>query len=121
MLRNRRGRKQADYEALKARKQAEEVKNQVTAEAMKLHQSVRQLAAARDVAQLEYQLSATDVQTVQARLDSGQATVRDSENAHLAERQKHVAYMHANFELEKSLMQLLLSTGEIENWATSGK
>ena len=36
----------ADYEALKARKQAEEVKNQVTSEAMKLHQSVRQLAAA---------------------------------------------------------------------------
>jgi outer membrane protein TolC len=112
---------EADLEALKARKQVEEVKNQVTSEAMKLHQSVRQLAAARDVAQLEYQLSATDVQTVQARLDSGQATVRDSENAHLAERQKYVAYMDANFELEKALMQLLLSTGEIENWATSGK
>lgn len=111
----------ADYEALKARKQAEEVKNQVTSEAMKLHQSVRQLAAARDVAQLEYQLSASDVQTVKARLDAGQATVRDQENAHLAERQKFVAYMDANFELEKALMQLLLSTGQIESWATSGK
>lgn len=111
----------ADYEALKARKQAEEVKAQVTSEAMKLHQSVRQLAAARDVAQLEYQLSTSDVQTVQARMDVGQATVRDQENAHLAERQKFSAYMQANFELEKALMQLLLSTGEIEGWATSGK
>lgn len=111
----------ADYEALKARKQAEEVKNQVTSEAMKLHQSVRQLAAARDVAQLEYQLAGSDVQVVQARLDSGQATVRDQENAHLAERQRYSAYMGANFELEKALMQLLLSTGEIESWATSGK
>ena len=112
---------EADLEALKARKQAEDVKNQVTSEAMKLHQSVRQLAAARDVAQLEYQLAGSDVQVVQARLDAGQATVRDSENAHLSERQKFVAYMDANFELEKALMQLLLSTGEIETWATSGK
>lgn len=111
----------ADYEALKARKQAEDVKNQVTSEAMKQHQSVRQLAAARDVAQLEYQLASSDVQTVRARLDAGQATVRDQENAHLAERQKFTAYMEANFELEKSLMQLLMSTGEIESWANSGK
>ena len=111
----------ADYEALKAKKQAEEVKNQVTNEAMKLQQSVRQLAAARDVAQLEYQLATTDVQTVQARLDAGGATIRDQENAHLAERQRYVAYMEANFNLEKALMQLLVSTGEIESWATSGK
>jgi outer membrane protein TolC len=111
----------ADYEALKARKQAEEVKNVVTSEAMKLHQSVRQLAAARDVAQLEYQLAGSDVQTVQARLEAGQVTIRDEENARLGERQKYVAYMQANFELEKTLMQLLLSTGEIESWATSGK
>ncbi len=111
----------ADYEALKARKQAEDVKNQVTAEAMKLQQSVRQLAAARDVAQLEYQLASSDVTTVQARLDAGQATVRDQENAHLAERQKFTAYMQANFDLEKSLMQLLMQTGDIESWATSGK
>ena len=112
---------EAEQEALKASKQAEEVKAQVTNEAMKLHQSVRQLAASRDVAQLEYQLSTSDVQTVQARMDVGQATVRDQENARLAERQKFTAYMQANFELEKALMQLLLSTGEIENWATSGK
>src|SRR6185312_8486580 len=111
----------ADYAALKARKQAEDIKNQVTSEAMKLHQSVRQLAAARDVAQLEYQLASTDVQTVQARLDAGQATVRDQENAHLAERQRFSAYMEANFELEKSLMQLLMQTGQIESWANSGK
>jgi len=43
---------------------------------MKLHQSVRQLAAARDVAQLEYQLAGTDVQTVQARMEAGGQPVR---------------------------------------------
>lgn len=112
---------EAEQEAIKARKQAEDTKNQVTNEAMKLQQSLRQLAAARDVAQLEYQLASTDVQTVNARLEAGGATIRDQENARLAERQKYVSYMDANFSLEKALMQLLVSTGEIENWATSGK
>ncbi|MCU1287324.1 MAG: hypothetical protein JWO13_3674 [Acidobacteriales bacterium] len=111
----------ADYEALKAKKEAEEVKNQVETEAMKLQQAVRQLAAARDVAQLEYQLAGSDVKTVQVRMESGGATVRDQENARLAEDQKYGAYLDTTFELDKALMQLLRATGEIEAWASSGK
>jgi outer membrane protein len=111
----------ADYEALKAKKEADEVKNQVTTEAMKLQTSVRQLAAARDVAQLEYQLASNDVQTVQAKMDAGGATVRDQENARLAESQRYAAYVDASFELDKALMQLMRATGEIESWALSGK
>jgi outer membrane protein TolC len=111
----------ADYEALKAKKEAEDVKNQVATEAMKLQQSVRQLAAAREVAHLEYQLAGNDVQTVQARMETGAATVRDQENARLAENQKYAAYLDTSFELDKALMQLLRATGEIESWAMSGK
>jgi outer membrane protein TolC len=111
----------ADYEALKAKKEAEEIKNQVETEAMKLQQSVRQLAAARDVAQLEYQLAGNDVKTVQVRMESGGATVRDQENTRLAEDQKYGAYLDTTFELDKALMQLLRATGEIESWAKSGK
>ena len=97
------------------------LKNQVANEAMKLQQSVRQLAAARDIALLEYQLSGNDVQTVQVRMESGGATVRDHENARLAENQKYAAYLDTTFELDKALMQLLRATGEIENWVKSGK
>jgi outer membrane protein TolC len=111
----------ADYESLKAKKEAEEIKNQVATEAMKLQTTVRQLAAARDVAQLEYQLAGNDVQTIQARLDTGAATIRDQENARLAENQKYAAYIDATYELDRTLMQLLRATGDIQSWATSGK
>jgi hypothetical protein len=70
---------------------------------------------------LEYQLASTDVQAVQAKLESGGATVRDQENARLAENQRYAAFIDANFELDKALMQLLRATGEIESWAMSGK
>jgi outer membrane protein TolC len=111
----------ADYESLKAKKEAEEIKNQVTTEAMKLQQSVRQLAAAREVARLEYQLAGNDVQTVQAKMEVGGATIRDQENARLVEEQRYASFLNSTFDLDKTLMQLLRATGEIESWATSGK
>jgi outer membrane protein TolC len=111
----------ADYESLKAKKEAEEIKNQVTTEAMKLQQSVRQLAAAREVARLEYQLAGNDVQAVQAKMEVGGATIRDQENARLAEEQHYALFLNATYDLDKTLMQLLRATGEIESWATSGK
>jgi outer membrane protein TolC len=111
----------ADYEALKAKKEAEDVKNQVTTEAMKLQQSVRQLAAAREVARLEYQLAGSDVQAVKAKMDVGGATIRDQENARLVEDQRYASFLNATYDLDKTLMQLLRATGDIESWAMSGK
>lgn len=107
----------ADAESLKARKQAEEVKQQVATESLRLQQAVRQLAAAKEVARLEYQIASADAQAVQARVEAGAATIRDQENARLLEQQRYAAYMDASFELDKAQLQLLRSTGELEKWA----
>src|SRR6202043_3122246 len=47
--------KAADADALKASKQAEAARNQVSEETLRLQRSVAQMQAARDVAQLEYE------------------------------------------------------------------
>jgi Outer membrane protein len=47
----------ADADALKAKKQAEAAKNQVSEETLRLQRSVTQLQAAHDVAQLEYEIA----------------------------------------------------------------
>ena len=107
----------AELEALKAKKEAEEVKNQVATETVKLQRSIAQLAAAREVARLEYQLSTSEVHAVQAKLDTGNASVRDQENARLAENQHYIAYLDASLDLDKAQMQLLRATGELEQWA----
>jgi outer membrane protein TolC len=107
----------SSLEALKAKKEAEEVKNQVATETLKLQRSIAQLAAAREVARLEYQLASSEVHAVQAKLDGGTATVRDQENARLSEDQHYLSYLDSSLQLDKAQMQLLRATGELEQWA----
>ncbi len=107
----------AELEALKAKKQAEDVKFQVATDTLKLQRSIAQLAAAREVARLEYQLSTSEFQAVQAKVDAGSATLRDREDARLQENVHYNAMLDASLDLEKAQMQLLRATGELEQWA----
>lgn len=111
----------ADAEALKARRQADSVRHQVSTETLKLQRAVQQLAAARDVAQLEHQLALSDVDAVQAKVEAGAATLRDQENARAAEHDKYAAYLDASFGLQKAELQLLRATGELQAWAMAAK
>ncbi len=106
----------ADADAVRARKDADAVRSQVSFETLKLQRSVQQLAAARDVANYDYQLAEADLQTVAARVQAGTATLRDQENARLAVNDKYTAFLDASLELDKVRLQLLRATGELENW-----
>lgn len=107
----------AQAESTKAGKEAEAVKHKVATDSLKLQQAVRQLAAAKEVARLEYQIASADVQAVQARLEAGAANVRDQENARLLEQIRYAALLDATLELDKAQMLLLRATGELEKWA----
>lgn len=107
----------ADAEAIKARREAEGVKNQVSTETLRLQRAVSQLAAAREVARLEHQLARADVDAVQARMQAGTASLRDQENARLVEHEKYAAFLDTSYALDRAQIQLLRSTGELEKWA----
>jgi len=107
----------ADAEALKARKEAEGVKEQVSSETLRLQRSVQRLAAGRDVAKLEYQLGRSDVDAVRAKVEAGTASLRDEQAARVAENERYAAFLGASFELDRAQMQLLRATGELEKWA----
>ena len=106
-------------EAQRARKDADAAKEQVSTETLKLQRTVAQLSAARDVAKLEYQLSQNNTQAMQAKIEAGQATLRDQQQAQLDENDKYSALLDATYELDKAQMQLLKQTGELEKWALS--
>jgi len=108
---------EADVEAVQARHDAEEAKRKVSNETRKLQHQVTELAAAREVARLEYQLARADVDAVQTKVQGGTATLREEANAHLAEGQKYTAFLDASYLVEQAQMQLLRSTGELEKWA----
>jgi outer membrane protein TolC len=107
----------ADAEALKARKEAEGVKEQVSSETLRLQRSVQRLAAARDVAKLEYQLARGDVDAVRAKVEAGTASLRDEQAARVSENDRYAAFLGASFELDRAQMQLLRATGDLEKWA----
>jgi outer membrane protein TolC len=84
---------------------------------LKLKNAVAQTAAARDVAQLEYELSQTDVQTAQAHTQTGQATIVDEQNARIGVADKQAALIDAGFDFERARIQFLSATGDLDQWA----
>lgn len=111
----------ARFDAYKARQEARTVKEQVSAEALRMQRSVQQLMAARDVAQLEHQIAEADIDTAHAKVESGAGSLKDEQNARVAEHEHYTAYLSAGFDLDKAQVQLLRQTGDLENWALGPK
>ena len=109
----------AKADAAKSRKEAQTVKEQVSTDTLKLQRSVEQLAAAREVAQLEHQLAQSDIEATQAKIESGAATLKDEENARVAEHERYTAYLNSSFELDRAQIQLMRQIGQLETWALS--
>jgi outer membrane protein TolC len=108
--------KAADAEALKARKQAEAAKNQVSEETLKLQRAVRQMEAAQEVAQLEYEVSKSNLDAVQTRVDAGTATIKDLGESQAQASERYLALQDTTFELQRAQVGLMRSTGELEKW-----
>lgn len=107
----------ADYAALKARKQAEAARNQVSEETLKLQRAAEQLEAARDVAQLEYQLAQSGLDAAQSRIEAKTGTYHDLADARVQANERYLLYQDADFEYQRVRMNLLRATGDLEKWA----
>ncbi len=122
---------QADAEAAKAQHQTEVTRDQVSTETIKLARSVKQLAAAEQVAQLDYQLAEAQADAVEARIRAaaprtpgapGQPSApppgpRELQTARIQVSDKYSTYLNFGFELDKARLQLLRATGKLEQWA----
>jgi outer membrane protein TolC len=107
----------AKFDAMKANQEARKIKEQVGTETLKMQRTVQQASAARDVAQLEHELSQADVEAVQAKIEEGSATLKDEQNARVTQHQRYTAYLSSSFDLDKAQVQLLRQTGDLEGWA----
>ena len=111
----------ADAEAAKAREQADATHNQISEQTLRLQRAVTQSQAARDVAELEYEIAQKDVDAVETRIKAGTANLHDMDSARTQESEKLIALQDVSFELERSQVELLRSTGELESWALGTK
>src|SRR5437899_3587739 len=101
-----------DAEARRADKQTEAARNQVSEETLRLQRSVAQMQAARDVAQLEYEIAEKNLSTVHTRMDAGTATLHDLDDAQSQASERFIALQDVAFQLERSQVGVLRSTGE---------
>jgi outer membrane protein TolC len=107
----------ADADALKATKQAEAARAQVSEETLRLQRSVAQMQAAHDVAALEYELAEKNLTAVQIRMDAGTATLHELDDARSQSSERFITLQDVTFELERSQLGVLRSTGDLEKWA----
>jgi outer membrane protein TolC len=113
----------ADAEAIKVKKQAEATRNQVAEETLKLQRATEQLDAAREVAQLEYQLAQSGLDAAQIRVDAKTGTLHELADARAQANERYLAFQDADFEYQRVRLNLLRATGDLEKWAlpTAGK
>lgn len=107
----------AEADALKATKQADAARNQVSEETLRLQHAVVQAQAARDVAQLEYEIAQKNIDAVHTRIDAGTATVHDLDDATTQASERFIALQDTAFELERAQLGLLRANGDLEKWA----
>ena len=106
---------------LLARQEAQMARDQVAENALQVQRSLRQLAAAGDVARLEYEVAQAGIDAVRAKLASGQANSRDQENARLDSSDRYSSYLDSQLQLARATMQLMRQTGDLEGWARPQK
>ncbi len=107
----------AEAEALKAKKQAEATRNQVGEETLKLQRAAEQLEAAREVAQLEYQLAQSGLEAAQTRIDANTGTLHELADARMQAAERYLLFQDADFAYQRVRLNLLRATGDLEQWA----
>jgi outer membrane protein TolC len=110
----------AEAEALKAKKQAEATRNQVAEDTLRLQRMAEQLEAAREVAELEFQLAQSGLEAAQTRVDAKTGTLHELADARVQAAERFLLFQDADFEYQRVRMNLLRATGDLENWALPG-
>jgi outer membrane protein len=89
-------------------------KNEVSAAVRQKTRHLRERDAAKEVARLELQLTQQDVAVLQSQLDEGKINLREVERARLAENEKWMLYLDANFQRQQAQLDLLQTAGQLD-------
>jgi outer membrane protein TolC len=104
---------QAAAEVARLRLQLQAARNRVANEARRLYQQVKQAESARDVARLDLEVAREQLSVLLAQMDEGRASFREVEQARMAEDEKWMAFLEANYALEAARLDLLKQTGDL--------
>jgi outer membrane protein TolC len=73
------------------------------------------------VADLEYQVAQSNLESLRVRMDAGSIGWHDVQDAREQVNERYNSLQDANFQLERAQITLLRATGELESWVGSSK
>src|ERR1700732_4410004 len=89
-------------------------RNEVSDAVRQKTRNLRERDAAKEVARLELQLAQQDVAVLQSQLDEGKINLREVERSRLAENEKWMLYLDANFQRQQAQLDLLQTAGQLD-------
>ncbi|HME13042.1 MAG TPA: TolC family protein [Candidatus Acidoferrum sp.] len=89
-------------------------KSQVTADVRQKSRAVREKDAAKEVARLELQLAQQNVEVLQSQFGEGRVNLREVERARVAENDRWMDYLDANFARQQAEVDLLRTAGQLD-------
>jgi outer membrane protein TolC len=116
--------READADSVKAFRQVDQTKHQVSEETLRLRRAVEQTDAAEDVARLQHELSQSQLEALETQASSNAAapgaapvTPKDTQSARVDESILLTNYLAARLEHVKAELSLMRATGQLEAWA----
>src|SRR6202789_4466676 len=118
--------READADAAHAEHEADTLRDQFFDSRLRARHTAAELSTRAEIANLDQQLARQqlDILLVQLKAGTGnlsgpQMSPKDEQTARIAEREKVVAVLNANFEAQQAELSLLRQTGGLEAWIRS--
>ena len=118
--------RQADADAAHAEHEADSIRDQFFDSRLKAQHMVAELTVRAEIATLDQQLARQNLDALTVQLLSGngnlagtQMTPKDEQTSHIAEREKLLAVLNANYELQQAQINLMRESGDLESWISA--
>jgi outer membrane protein TolC len=103
--------------------EADSIRDQFFDSRLRARHTADELSTRAEIATLDQQLAQQQLDIMLVQLNSGsgnlsgpQMSPKDEQNARIAEREKFVALLNANFEAQQARISLLRAAGELQAW-----
>jgi outer membrane protein TolC len=115
--------RESTAEASRALHEADSIRDQFFDSRLRARHTAAELSTRAEIATLDQQLAQQQLDVMLVQLNSGsgnlatpQMSPKDEQTARIAEREKFVAVLNANFEAQQAKINLLRAAGELETW-----
>jgi outer membrane protein TolC len=104
---------QAESESAKLRLELQAARNRIAMDARRLYQQAKNAESAREVARLDLEVTRDQLSVLLAQMEEGRASLKQVEEARLAEDDKWLAFVESSYAVETARLNLLHQTGEL--------